>query len=198
MDEYILQLSMDLDEWTGKVDPKSFFKSLKKIWDDAGKGTTYITDGRDDLIKHLKQVSIFKDSDSVRNLKKSDFTLLESGLDLINFIDLARFLRDKTNETIKKSLVLVADTTSVIQKWLKDDNEKKIIFVAGTTLEELWDKKFDPADFDSDGIQTLVTIFRDDEFLSSFPNLKNHFTVNAVKELDTVGSLVSFIKDNAV
>lgn len=192
MDGIVLQLSMDVDKWTGKENPKiDPTTTLKYIWDKAKKGKDFVPYGQNSLVNHLQTISEFsklKDNHAVINLQPSDFDERFK-----TFGDLAKHLRENTTtDNSKNELVKVNAVVSGIQRWLGDEKTKQVEFVTGSGLDELWTQGTE--DYKTNGIANLVSTFKNDEFFGKCSKVEQSLNANTFKEVETVGSLYEYLK----
>lgn len=178
MDGYILQLSIEIDKWTGKKNTLiPMDKSLEKIWDEAKKGIPYITKGRNDLIDHLKKKSEFKDAST--KILKGDFDSDK----IVTFGDLVAYLK-----TQKTAPPVLADAVSLgIINWVNEDRN----FFAETTLAEIWIEE----DYKTNGIARLVSTFKKEEYFEKCEQVASEkFSEKTFGEISTVSALYKYLK----
>jgi hypothetical protein len=153
-----LQLSMDLDKWTGKIE--AFYRDnreLEVIWNESRTQltplNTFIPFGADALLRQLQHSSFFQHSMSVQGL---DIASLEPGRGLTTVGELKEFLQENA-----KASPLTDAVVKGINNWLDEEIE----FAAGTLLSGMWNNVMNnnAIPFATFGAEKLVTVFKDEE-----------------------------------
>jgi hypothetical protein len=158
MTGHFLQLSMDLDKWTGKME--AFYKdsrSLEAIWNDSRPQitpfNTFIPFGADALVRQLQTNSFFKHSMDVQGLDVSSFSP-GNGLETVG--ELKNFLLAKAEPSPLVDAVVMG-----LNNWL----DAEIEFAAGTSLAGMWNnvQNNNAIPFATFGAEKLVTVFKQEE-----------------------------------
>lgn len=186
MNGHLLQLSMDLDRWTGKKNARYFAgQTLKTVWDDSQSGQNFYPVGRDEIIKNLKEKSEFRYSIHVQNLKKADF---DPGR-IITVEDLLTFLEHNARNS-----PLIGAIVLGIHNWISD---RRIIFFGATQLNELWKIHHSAASYNTDGVQKLIKTFSDnEEYFVHCDLVQNHMDAGIFTggNIATVDSFYNYLK----
>lgn len=158
MTGHFLQLSMDLDQWIGKIE--AFYRDnrlLEQAWNESRTQitpfNTYLPFGIDSLIRQLQTNSFFKHSMDVQKLDVVSFSSPD-GIKTVG--DLKNFLLEKATPSPLVDAVVIG-----IGNWL----DAEIEFASGTSLAGMWNNvnNNNAIPFATFGAQKLVTVFKDEE-----------------------------------
>ncbi|HEX8566743.1 MAG TPA: hypothetical protein VF648_13960 [Pyrinomonadaceae bacterium] len=159
MTGHYLQLSIELDQWTGVL--RGFYRlntRLQVLWEETRNplfpGNNYLNAGIDALVAQIKSNPFFFQSQAVKNLNRASFTA-PNGMETVR--DLRSFLENNARVSPYADAFVLG-----MSNWL---DSKIIEFAAGTNLSGLWNQKFNNnvLPYTEFGIPKLVTTFRDDE-----------------------------------